>query len=63
MVLDFGREAGLSPGLELMVHRDAKLVGKLKVSSLSDRNAVADILASYDPAPPNRGHQVLYVKL
>ena len=63
VVLNIGREEGLRPNLELMVHRDDKLIGKVRVSTLEDHMSVADIIATYEVQSFQAGDQVIYVVL
>jgi len=59
VVLDIGQAEGLVPNTELHVHRDDKLVGKVKVSSVEENTAVANIVTDWEQKPVKEGDNVL----
>lgn len=60
VVLDIGREAGLQATHEMIVHRDDRLVGRVRVSSVEDNMAVAEILNDWEQVPIREGDYVLF---
>lgn len=60
VVLDVGREEGLRHNTQLLVHRDEELVGRVRVSSLEDNMAVAEIMRDETQIPLERGDDVLF---
>ena len=60
VVLDIGRDDGLSPNVEMLVHRKDKLIGKVRISSADDKMAIAEILADWEVMPPKEGDHVLF---
>ncbi|MBP7828971.1 MAG: hypothetical protein KA248_03540 [Kiritimatiellae bacterium] len=59
VVLDLGQEEGIVPNTELHVHRDDKLVGKVKVSTVEQNTAIADIVKDWEQVPVKEGDDVL----
>lgn len=59
VVLDIGQAEGLTPNTELHVHRADKLVGKVRVSSVEQETAVADIVKDWEQTPVKEGDNVL----
>jgi hypothetical protein len=55
IVLDVGHAQSVQPNTEFLVYRDSKLVGKVQVVSVADRNCVAQILPDYMKHPPLPG--------
>lgn len=60
VVLDVGKEDGLSLNTEMLVHRDAELIGRVRVSAVKDQYAVADILRDWQETPLEEGDHVLF---
>jgi molecular chaperone GrpE (heat shock protein) len=60
VVLDIGQQQGLLPNGVLMVSRDAKLVGKVKVVSVEQNRSIANIMPGWKLAEIMEGDQVLY---
>lgn len=52
VVLDIGLESRLLPNVEMLVHRGDQLVGKIRVTSCSDRVSIADILRDWPQSQP-----------
>ncbi|NKB23201.1 MAG: hypothetical protein GKR87_02195 [Kiritimatiellae bacterium] len=61
VVLDIGRKNGLVPEAEMMIHREDRLVGKIKIASVEDEMAVADVLPNWEQMPIEKGDRVLAV--
>lgn len=59
VVLDIGQEQGLVPNTELHVHRADQLVGKVRVSSVEEQAAIADILKDWELSPVKEGDHVI----
>jgi len=60
VVIDLGSRDGLVPNVELLVHRGARLVGKVRVSSVRERFSVAEIVRDWERLPLQEGDSVLY---
>lgn len=60
VVLDIGAEKGLLPNGVLMVSRDSKLVGKVKVVSVEPQRSIANIMPGWKMGEIMEGDQVLY---
>jgi predicted RNase H-like nuclease (RuvC/YqgF family) len=59
VVLDVGSEQGLASGAELLVHREERLVGKVRVTTVEDQMAIAEILMDWEQVPLREGDYVL----
>jgi predicted RNase H-like nuclease (RuvC/YqgF family) len=59
-VLDIGSDAGVVPNGVMLVHRDDKLVGKVKIGIVKRNMAVADIMGDWTQAPIQEGDSVVY---
>jgi len=61
-IVAVNQQSPVAVGLELMVQRDEKLVGKIKVSDLNDqyRLAICDILLDWKQDDPEVGDYVFY---
>jgi chromosome segregation ATPase len=63
-VLDIGRDNGLFPNVEMMVHRGTNLLGRVKIASVRRKVAIADIMSDYASELPDakiqEGDRVLY---
>ena len=59
VVLDVGGAEGVVPNTEMHVHRDDKLVGKVKVSSVEENTAIADIVKDWEQDSVREGDNVL----
>ncbi len=61
-VIDIGRDNGLWPNAEMMIHRGTNLLGRVRIGIVHKKVAIADILADY--TAPNaiieEGDRVLY---
>jgi hypothetical protein len=60
VVLDIGQQQGLLPNGVLMVARDSKLVGKVKVVSVEQNRSIANIMPGWRLGEIMEGDQVLY---
>ncbi|MGD9874756.1 MAG: hypothetical protein AB7T27_10900 [Kiritimatiellia bacterium] len=60
VVLDIGRDDGLNPNVEMLVHRKDKLIGKVRISAADDKMAIAEILTDWEVTPVKEGDYVLY---
>lgn len=48
------------PNLDLLIHRDARLVGKVRVQTVVDNLAVAEIIGDWQQMPCEKGDYVMY---
>lgn len=60
VILDIGSDAGLQPNAELLVHREEALVGRIRVVSVRDHIAVADVQRDARVEPLQEGDTVFY---
>ena len=60
VILNVGRDKGLSRNTEMLVHRDDQLVGRVRVSSVEKELAVAEIMDDWLVAPLEEGDHVLF---
>ncbi len=60
VVLDVGSNNGLSLNTEMLVHRNDVLVGRVRVSNVKRRLAVAEIMGDWKQAPLQEGDHVLF---
>ncbi len=60
VVLDIGSEQGLSLQTEMLVHREEQLVGRVRVSSVENQLAVAEIMTDWQLDPLREGDHVLF---
>lgn len=60
VVLDIGSDSGVVPNAELMVHREDRLIGKVKISSVQKKMSVAEILQDWALDPVREGDNVLF---
>jgi chromosome segregation ATPase len=51
---------GLAPNAEMLVHRDDRLIGKVKISTVEENMAVAEIVNSWEQVPVREGDYVLF---
>lgn len=58
VVLNIGQTDKLVPNVEMMVHRGDQLVGKVRVSSVMERCAVAEIQRGWEQFPIQEGDRV-----
>ena len=63
-VLDIGRDNGLWPNSEMLIHRGTNLLGRVRIGIVHKKIAIADILTGYASEIPNatiqEGDRVLY---
>ena len=60
VILDIGAESGLVPTAEMLVHRSDSLVGKVRISSVKENMAIAEIVTDWEKAPIQEGDRVLF---
>jgi predicted RNase H-like nuclease (RuvC/YqgF family) len=60
VILDIGSEQKLVAGAEMMVHRADQLIGKVRVSSVEENMAIAEIMTDWKQSEPNEGDNVLF---
>ena len=60
VVIDRGNTDELEPGSEALVHRDDRLIGKVRVSNVKDQMSVADIVRDWEQLPIQEGDYVLF---
>ena len=60
VIIDVGQEEGLQVTAEMLVHRDERFIGKVRVSEVRDKMAVAEILRDWEQLPIQRGDYVLF---
>lgn len=61
VVLGFDKdnETPIAPKLEFLVHREDRLVGKVRVETVADNMAIAEILTEWQKLPPREGDQLM----
>jgi DNA-binding transcriptional MerR regulator len=60
VVLDIGDDQGVKERGEMMVNRDGKLIGKVRISSVEKDRSVASIMPAWKRGDIMEGDQVLY---
>ena len=50
----------IMPNLELLIHRNDRLVGKVRVQTMVDNLAVAEIVSDWQQMPCEKGDYVMY---
>ncbi len=60
VVLDIGSKSGLVPTAEMLVHRADQLVGRIRISTVQENMAVAEIITDWEKAPVKEGDRVLF---
>jgi len=50
----------ITPNLELLIHRNDRLVGKVRVQTMVDNLAVAEIMSDWQQMPCEKGDYVMY---
>lgn len=60
VVLDIGANDGVVENVPMIIYRDGKLVGKIKITSVEPSIAIADILTEWQQAPPQEGDTVTF---
>lgn len=60
VVLDIGEAQGVLERGEMMVHRDGKLVGKVRIVRVESNRSIANVLPGWKQADVLEGDQVLY---
>jgi len=59
VVLDIGRAEGLAAETEMHVHRNDQLVGKIRITSVEENSAIANIVKDWEQSPVQEGDNVL----
>ncbi len=59
VVLNIGSQSGLVPNAEMLVQREDRLVGKIRISSVEKSMAVAEILRDWEQAQVEEGDNVI----
>jgi len=60
VILNTGADAGLRPMADMLIHRDDKLIGKVRISDVRDDMAVAEILTDWEQAPIQVGDDAFH---
>lgn len=60
VVISIGSEDNLVPNAEMLIHRDDKLVGKVKISAVSKTLSIAEIVDDWAQSAPQEGDYVVY---
>ncbi len=60
VVLDIGANDGVVENAPMIIYRDGKLVGKVKISSVEPSIAIADILSEWQQTPTQEGDTVTF---
>jgi cell shape-determining protein MreC len=60
VVIDLGSDKGMLEGGVLMVHRNSKLVGKVRIQQVMANRSVANLMAGWKLGDIEEGDQVLY---
>lgn len=60
VVLDIGEKQGVLQHGKMMVHRDSKLVGKVKILNVKPDSCIANVLPGWKLSDIQEGDQVLY---
>lgn len=60
VVLDLGSDKGMLEGGVLMVHRNSKLVGKVRIREVMANRSVANLMSGWKLGDIEEGDQVLY---
>jgi DNA-binding transcriptional MerR regulator len=60
VVLDLGSDKGMLEGGVLMVHRNSKLVGKVRIREVMSNRSVANLMAGWQLGDIEEGDQVIY---
>ncbi len=60
VILDIGSDKGLGRNVEMLVHRDDELIGKVRISAVEKDLAIAEILDDWQQRPIREGDHVLF---
>ena len=63
VILNFGRDKGLQENAKLLVNRDGKLIGQLKVTSVEQNRAIANVIPEWKQDEIMEGDQVIPSKV
>lgn len=59
VILNIGSEKGLAPTAEMLVHRSDRLVGRVRINSVNETMAVAEILGDWEQKSIRKGDFVI----
>ncbi len=59
VVLDIGSERGLVPAAEMLVHRSDRLIGRVRITSVDEEMAVAEIMGDWEERTIRSGDLVI----
>lgn len=60
VILDIGGNQGVLPNAKMMINRDGKLIGKVKITGVEPNRAIANILPEWKQDEVMEGDQVLF---
>ena len=59
VVIDIGKDRGLAPPAEMLVHRDDNLVGRIRLSTVLDEMSVGEIMGEWEQRAVRTGDYVI----
>ena len=59
VVLDIGRDKGILERGELLINRNGKLIGKVRIATVKDNRSIANIIQGWQQAEVMEGDQVM----
>lgn len=59
VLLDIGEDQGVREGVPLLIHRDGKLVAKIRITSTETNRSIANVLPEWRVAEIKEGDQIL----
>ncbi len=60
VILNIGSQDTLVPTAEMLVHRGDSLIGRVRVRSVTENLAIAEIIRDWEILPPKEGDRVLF---
>jgi cell shape-determining protein MreC len=60
VILDIGAKEGVLPNAKMMVNRDGKLIGKVKITSVEPNRSIANVMPEWKQDEIMEGDQVLF---
>lgn len=60
VVIDIGSNEGVQPTAEMIVHREDKMVGKIKISAVRDNVSIAEVIPDFQKGAIKEGDNVLF---
>jgi len=60
VVIDIGLENDLVAGTDMLVHRDDRLIGKIRITNVKDNMSIGDIVNDWEQSPIREGDDVLF---